>query len=114
MEPEEGDEDQPPRCRKCGAWLRPDVVWFGEGLPQAKLDSAIDATVDCQVFFSIGTSSAVNPAAEMPLLAQQSGAMVVEINPEPTRLTGSVPISLRGAAGVLLSRLVMMTWPNAG
>jgi NAD-dependent deacetylase len=112
-EPVEGEAEEPPRCRNCGGWMRPDVVWFGENLPAAAIDAATDAAVGCDMFFVIGTSAAVAPASELPVLAQQAGALVVEINPEPTRLSGSVPVSLRGAAGVLLSRLVMSTWPNA-
>lgn len=113
MEPAENDEEQPPVCRQCGSWLRPDVVWFGEGLPQAALDAAVDAAADCDIFFSVGTSAAVSPASELPQMAQAGGALVVEINPEPTRLTGSVALSLRGPAGPILSRLVMAAWPHA-
>ena len=112
-EPAEGDEERPPRCLKCGAPLRPDVVWFGEGLPDHVLNAALEAASVCEVFFSVGTSAAVNPAAELPMLALQAGAKVIEINPEPTRLSGDVHLSLRGQAGAILSRLVMMTWPSA-
>lgn len=113
MEPAPGDAGEPPVCPGCGAWLRPDVVWFGESLPQQALDAALEATAKCDVFFAIGTSAAVSPAAELPLMALQGGALVVEINPEPTRLTGNVQVSLRGPAAALLSRLVMVTWPHA-
>ena len=113
MEPLAGDEDQPPSCPQCGGWLRPDVVWFGEGLPQQALDDSMDAAADCDLFFAVGTSSAVSPAAELPLMAQEGGALVVEINPEQTRLTGSIPLSLRGPAGVILSRMIMTAWPHA-
>jgi len=112
MEPAEGDEESPPRCTRCGAMLRPDVVWFGEGLPDRALDAALEATAACQVFFAVGTSATVNPAAELPGLAMQGGAMVVEINPEPTGLSGQVHLSLRGQPAVILSRLVMATWPG--
>jgi len=112
-EPVEGDEERPPRCSRCGAPLRPDVVWFGESLKEKTLTDAAAAASDCQIFFSIGTSSVVNPAAQLPELAFHSGAKIVEINPEPTRLTGMAHLSLRGAAGAILSRLVMATWPDA-
>lgn len=113
MEPAAGDEGEPPCCPQCGAWLRPDVVWFGESLPQQALDAALDATAKCDLFLAIGTSATVSPAAELPLMALQGGALVVEINPEPTRLTGNVQLSLRGPAAPLLSRLVMVAWPHA-
>jgi NAD-dependent deacetylase len=112
MEPAEGDEESPPRCSRCGAPLRPDVVWFGEGLPDPALDAALEATTASEVFFAVGTSGAVNPAAELPLLAVQAGAMVVEISPEPTGMSAQVHVSLRGQAAAMLSRLVMVTWPG--
>jgi len=111
-EPADGDEERPPRCTRCGAPLRPDVVWFGESLKEKTLSDAAAAASNCQIFFSIGTSSVVNPAAQLPELAFHSGAKIVEINPEPTRLTGMAHLSLRGAAGAILSRLVMATWPD--
>ncbi len=75
-------QDGVPLCPNCGAKLRPDVVWFGEMLPQAELQAAVEAARNCQVFFSIGTSSVVQPAASLSLMAKQSGAVLVEINPE--------------------------------
>ena len=113
MEPQPGDEGEPPVCSRCGSWLRPDVVWFGEGLPQQALDGALESTAQCDLFFAIGTSAAVSPAAELPVMALQGGALVVEINPEPTRLTGNVQLTLQGAAGPILSRMVMAAWPTA-
>lgn len=114
VEPAPDDEERPPRCPRCGSMLRPDVVWFGESLPPEALSAATEAALNCELFFSVGTSSIVNPAAELPVLALQSGATVVEINPEPTRLSGMVQLSLRGSAAPLLSRLVMAAWPDAG
>ena len=84
-------EDVPghvPACPTCGAKLRPDVVWFGEMLPRAELEAALEAARSCQVFFSIGTSSLVQPAASLPFLARHYGAVVVEINIDATTLTG--------------------------
>ncbi len=113
MSPVDGDEERPPLCASCGAPLRPDVVWFGEALPERVMTAAVDASSNCELFFSIGTSSVVNPAAQLPELAMHGGAQVIEINPEPTRLSGLANLSLRGAAGAILSRLVMATWPDA-
>ena len=113
VEPAEGDDGHPPSCPRCGALLRPDVVWFGDPLVPATLHAAEAAAARCQFFFSVGTSSMVNPAAQLPLLALQAGATVIEINPEPTRISDMVHLSVRGAAGALLSGLVMVAWPNA-
>ena len=78
---------RPPRCPACSAFLRPDVVWFGEALPAAALDAAFDAARTADVFLTIGTSGIVQPAASLPLLAASSGATAVEINPEDTPLS---------------------------
>ncbi len=106
-------EETPPRCSHCGAWLRPDVVWFGEMLPSDVLRQAEEATVQCDVFFSIGTSTLVYPAAELPFAALRGGATVVEVNPQPTPLSSQANYSLRGAAGEVLPGLVQKAWDGA-
>ncbi len=78
----------PPLCPACGAPVRPAVVWFGEMLPERVLEEAREAAIGCDVFFSVGTSSLVYPAAELAEIALRSGAVVIEINPSPTPLTG--------------------------
>ena len=106
------DEDGvPPRCPRCGAFLRPDVVWFGEMLPAAALEEAEAAAHSCDVFFSVGTSAAVYPAAQLPLTARDAGATVIEVNKDPTRISGAVTYSLRGASGEILPRLFAAAWP---
>jgi len=64
--------DGPPACALCGSPLRPDVVWFGESLPQGELAAAIEAAGRCDVFLSIGTSGLVEPAASLPFAALES------------------------------------------
>ncbi len=98
-------DESPPRCH-CGAWLRPDVVWFGEMLPADALARAEEAAEHCEVFLSIGTSAQVYPAAELPLRALSAGATVVEINPERTALTRHARCALQGAAGTVLPALL--------
>lgn len=98
--------ERPPRCPDCGGRLRPDVVWFGEGLPPGALESAWQAAQQCRLFFSIGTSSLVEPAASLPFVALQSGAVVVEINPNPTPLTDSADFVLSGPSGEVLPALL--------
>ncbi|MCA1754596.1 MAG: NAD-dependent deacylase [Spirochaeta sp.] len=95
-----------PRCPECGDYLRPDVVWFGENLPEAGIEQAFTATEQADLFLSIGTSALVYPAAMLPQTAVQSGATVVEINPEETPLSAMVHISIRGTAAVVLPQLV--------
>jgi NAD-dependent deacetylase len=95
------------------AWLRPDVVWFGEMLPRSTYEAALVATEDCEVFLSIGTSTVVEPAASLPFLALERGAAVIEINPQPTPLSASASIVLRGPAARVLPELVRAAWPGA-
>jgi NAD-dependent deacetylase len=94
-----------PLCR-CGGKIRPDVVWFGESLPRQTLEQAFLASTRCQVFFSIGTSAVVYPAASLPMLALQGGAYVVEINIEPTDLSPQANQFIRGRSGEVLPPLL--------
>ncbi len=105
-------DERPPRCPHCGAFLRPDVVWFGEALPADVLEAAIAATRTADVFLTIGTSGLVHPAASLPLLAARQGAVTVEVNPEETPLSEEMTYCLRGPSGVLLPALVAAVWPD--
>ena len=95
----------PPRC-SCGALLRPDVVWFGEALPEAAIEAASAAARSAALFLVIGTSAVVYPAAGLPALAAGAGAWVVEINTEPTAITNEVDEVLRGPAAAVLPDLL--------
>lgn len=96
----------PPLCARCGAPVRPGVVWFGEALPPQAFDDAVAAAQSCDVFLSVGTSNVVEPAASLPFTALDAGATVIEVNPERTPLTARATIVLAGAAGAVLPRLV--------
>lgn len=100
------------RCRSCGGHLRPDVVWFGEMLPVDALEKAINAAESCDVFFSVGTSSLVYPAADLWRRAKDHGAIVIEINKDPTPLTPLADYSFLGKAGEILPMLARATWSN--
>ena len=95
-----------PECAACGALLRPDVVWFGEPIPDGPMLAAADAASHCDVFFSIGTSSLVYPAAGLAEAALYSGATVIENNPNRTDFTPRAHVSLRGPSGRLLPALL--------
>jgi NAD-dependent deacetylase len=105
-EPEDRDDAVPPRCPRCGALLRPDVVWFGEMLPAGALEAASEAARGCELFLSVGTSSLVYPAAALPYEALESGATLVEINAGETPLSRQADHVLRGRAGELLPELL--------
>ncbi len=106
----ENSEDVP-RCESCGGLLRPHVVWFGESLPRAELAEAVEAARSCELFFSIGTSGVVQPAASLAYAAHNRGAALVEVNPEATPLTPKVDYFLRGKSGELLPALARAVWP---
>lgn len=105
-EPRPGDESVPPLCPGCGAFLRPDVVWFGEALPEDEFMTASAAARGCDVFLSVGTSSLVYPAASLPSEAARSGAVLIEVNPHDTPLTPHADYAPRGRAGEVLPALV--------
>ena len=100
------DTEAVPQCSACGGLLRPDVVWFGESLPRGQLEAAVEAARTCDVFFSIGTSGVVQPAASLAFAAHNRGAVVVEINAEPTPLTPKADYFLQGKSGEILPELV--------
>lgn len=95
-----------PMCSHCSGKIRPDVVWFGEMLPEAVIQEAFDRADEADVFLSIGTSALVHPAASIPLLAKQRGATLVEINPELTPLSGIADFVFPNKSGELLPELV--------
>jgi NAD-dependent deacetylase len=102
----EHDDPVPPRCPRCGSFLRPDVVWFGEMLPPGALEAASEEARGCEVFLSIGTSSLVYPAAALPYEALESGAALVEVNPTETPLTRRATFTVPGRAGEVLPNLL--------
>jgi NAD-dependent deacetylase len=95
----------PPRC-ECGALLRPHVVWFGESLDQGYLAQAYSAIEACDLLLVVGTSAVVQPVASFPFMAKQRGAIVVEVNIDPTPLSSSADASLLGKAGEILPALL--------
>ena len=96
----------PLTCEACGGLVRPDVVWFGEVLPEAALARAQEAAALADVYLSVGTSAVVYPAAGLPLLARQAGAYVAEVNPTPSDIAGRMSEQVRGTAGAVLPELV--------
>jgi NAD-dependent deacetylase len=88
------------------ALLRPAVVWFGEMLPEAALAAAYEAVESCDLFFTVGTSSIVYPAAGFVRIAAERGITTVEVNRDPTPATGLVDHAATGLAGEILPRIV--------
>ena len=112
-EPDGGRRLRPPRCNRCGGSVRPGVVWFDEDLPVKELSCAFAAASECDVLFTIGTSGLVQPAAGIPLLAKQAGAMVVQVNPMGTHLADACTWSFRGEAGVVMPQFLRAAFRDA-
>ena len=94
----------PPRC-PCSSLMRPDVVWFGEPLPETAWSQAAAAAASADLFLVIGTSALVHPAASLPLLGKRSGARLVEINLDPTPLSELADFVVRAKAAEALGSL---------
>lgn len=111
-EPEGGRQLEPPRCKTCNSKIRPGAVWFGESLPATEWSKAKKAVKNCEVFFCIGTSLIVQPAAQLVQLAIKHGALVIQINPNTTAQDNSINLNLHGPAGEVLPWLInqVPTW----
>ncbi|MGC4790652.1 SIR2 family NAD-dependent protein deacylase [Micromonospora sp. DT178] len=109
-EPGEGRRVPPPRCARCAGPVRPGVVWFGEALPTAALEAAVEAASTCDLFVTVGTSGLVYPAAEIPQVAARFGATVLQVNPQETPLDAVADVNLRGPAAQVLPALVHAAW----
>jgi NAD-dependent deacetylase len=96
----------PPHCA-CGGLARPNVVWFGEPLPDGMMKEAEHAASSAEVFLVIGTSAVVFPAASLVPCAKHAGAKVIEINTEETAMTPMVDCLLKGLAGEVLPKMLL-------
>jgi len=101
----ENFESLPPKC-KCGSMLRPDVVWFGEPLPQNIWQSAIKEASICDVMIIVGTSLVVSPANTLPVYAKQNGAILIEVNPEKTVMSNDMDLSIQATSAEVLPKIL--------
>ena len=106
VEPTDAQLEDPPVETEAGGHLRPNVVWFGEALPEEAVSRAMSALESCELFMSIGTSAQVYPAAGFIEIAKSAGARTMEINRDATPITGAVDVALRGSAAEILPELV--------
>ncbi len=99
-------DNLPVRCDRCGGLVKPDFIFFGEGIPQVAYQASIEAAGSADVFLVIGTTGEIMPASQIPYMAKQNGAKIIEINPEPSNYTGSITdIFLKGKAGIIMPAL---------
>ena len=104
-------EEIPPKCN-CGAILRPDVVWFGEPLPQDVWREAMVESSKCDIMIIAGTSLVVSPANTLPIYAKQNNAMLIEINPEETIMSSQMDLSIRDTSSNVLPKLLSYIQSN--
>ena len=95
----------PPLC-KCGNILRPDVVWFGESLPQDVWQKSMIFANQCDLMIIAGTSLVVSPANTLPIYAKQNNAILIEINPEDTEMSSEMDLVIRNTSVITLPELV--------
>ena len=100
-------EETLPRCQRCGAVVRPDVVWFGEPLDAGVLQEAFDAAAQADVCLVVGTSAVVQPAASIATVTRSHGGEIIEVNPEPTPITPLATVSLRARAAEAVPAIVL-------
>ena len=102
----------PPLC-KCGNILRPDVVWFGEALPQKVWENAIVHASTCDTMIIVGTSLVVSPANTLPIYAKQNNATLIEVNPEETVMSKEMDLSIRETSAIALPKLLSQVYSPA-
>jgi NAD-dependent deacetylase len=98
-----------PECPKCHGALRPDIVWFGEALPEDIWEAAMMAAYSCDVLLVVGTSAVVHPAASLIPIAKRGrspGAKVIEVNLTETEASRLADVGLYGHSGQVLPKLV--------
>ena len=98
--------ERPPHCEKCGGLLKPDFIFFGEGIPEDAYYGSVNAAEQCDAFVIIGTSGQVSPANMIPGIAKRHGAKIIEINLEPSTYTNYISdIYLQGKSGEILPQI---------
>ncbi len=99
-------DELPPRCPSCQGLLKPDFIFFGEGIPEVAYSKSVEAARNCDCMLIIGTAGEVSPANQMPMIAKNNGAKIIEINLEPSYYTSRISdCFLQGKAGEILPLL---------
>ncbi len=88
----------PPKCTDCESVLKPGVVMFEEALPQKEWATAIELSSSCDLMFIVGTSLHVSQVNTLPSYAKDNNAVLVEVNPEETWLSGFMDFSIKGSS----------------
>lgn len=97
----------PPSCPKCAALLKPDIVFFGESIPERAMNQSFADAESCSVCLVSGTTGEVMPACMVPQIAKRHGATVIEVNPEKSAFTGHITdVWVRGKAGEVMPKIL--------
>ena len=96
----------PPTCVECGSLIKGDTVMFGEPIPPSVIEACFRETQMCDCMILCGTSATVFPAASFPRIVKENGGVLIEVNSNPTPLSETADVVLRGPTGKLLPRLV--------
>jgi len=100
--------EEVPLCDHCHAVLKPDFIFFGEGIPEQAYKNSIEAVQKADLLIIIGSTGEVTPASSIPQYAKQNGAKIVEINPEKSLFTDSITdIFLQGKAAEVMSEILI-------
>jgi len=100
------DQEFPPKCSNCRGILRPNTVLFGESLPQKLLNEAMHLAQNCDLFFVLGSSLVVSPAAQIPKIAKDRGAALVIINLDKTPLDDIADLVIHDKVSNVLSKII--------
>jgi len=95
-----------PDCPRCGHWLKPATVMFGEAMPAGPLLQANDWALQCELFLVLGSSLQVSPANLLPLRAKAGGAKLAVLNRDPTPVDDAADLVLRGSLGEILNEAI--------
>ncbi|MCK5068438.1 MAG: hypothetical protein KAR16_13410, partial [Bacteroidales bacterium] len=96
----------PPRCKEDREVLKPDFVFFGEGIPPDAASRSVEEISGADVLLIVGTTGEVMPAGMLPSIAKSNGATVIEINPSRSSFTDTLTdLFLQGPAGQISSEL---------
>lgn len=100
--------EEVPLCDYCHSVLKPDFIFFGEGIPEIAYRKSLEATQKADVVVVIGSTGEVYPASQIPTIAKQNGAKIIEINPERTLFTNQITdVFLQGKATEVMTELLI-------
>ena len=105
LEREDNNYSITPKCIECNGIIKSATISFGQPMPAKEMQIAERASIECDLFFAIGSSLKVYPAAGLPILAKKNGAKLIIINREPTDLDSISDKIINKEIGVTLNKL---------